>query len=149
MNMNEPPSLLRNDVTGDNRWLKVLLVGVTSNRSAIGATVVATYGARKQSKAVLSQSSYLSVNDRRLHFGLGTETKVTLDIVWPNGQKQTFPDVAADRLLVIREPDKAGAGGGIVKTDTFKPESCAPMNQAPELADVARKSARTLCGARG
>ena len=43
-NMNEPPSLLRNDVSGDGRWLKVLLVGTTSNRSAIGARVTATYG---------------------------------------------------------------------------------------------------------
>ncbi len=41
MNMNEPPSLLRNDVTGNGRWLKVLLVGVKSNRSAIGARVIA------------------------------------------------------------------------------------------------------------
>ena len=44
MNMNEPPSLLRNDVTGSGHWLKVLLVGVKSNRSAIGARVTARYG---------------------------------------------------------------------------------------------------------
>ena len=44
MNINEPPSLLRNDVGGPNHWLKVLLEGTTSNRSAIGATVIATYG---------------------------------------------------------------------------------------------------------
>ena len=54
-----------------NHWLKVLLIGVESNRSAIGAQVVATYGERRQAQAVLAQSSYLSVNDRRLHFGLG------------------------------------------------------------------------------
>ena len=41
MNMNEPPSLLRNDVTGGGHWLKILLIGVTSNRSAIGARVTA------------------------------------------------------------------------------------------------------------
>jgi len=41
MNMNEPPSLLRNDMSGSNHWLKVLLIGVASNRSAIGAQVVA------------------------------------------------------------------------------------------------------------
>ena len=80
MNLNEPPSLLRNDVTGDNHWLKVLLIGVISNRSAIGAQVIAVYGGRRQSKAVLAQSSYLSVNDRRLHFGLGAETKADLEI---------------------------------------------------------------------
>ena len=113
MNMNEPPSLLRNDVTGDNHWLKVLLVGVTSNRSAIGAQVIAVYGGRRQSKAVLAQSSYLSVNDRRLHFGLGKETKANLEIAWPNGKKQTIADVAADRLVVIREDT------GIIRSDTF------------------------------
>ena len=88
MNINEPPSLLRNDVSGSHHWLKVLLVGVESNRSAIGATVVATYGDRRQAQAVLAQSSYLSVNDRRLHFGLGAETKASLDISWPNGRKE-------------------------------------------------------------
>jgi enediyne biosynthesis protein E4 len=71
VNMNEPPSLLRNDVSGTGHWLKVLLVGTTSNRSAIGAQVVVTYGERKQAQAVLAQSSYLSVSDRRLHFGCG------------------------------------------------------------------------------
>ena len=74
MNMNEPPSLLRNDVTGGGHWLKVLLVGVKSNRSAIGARVVARYGERTQAQEVLAQSSFYSANDRRLHFGLGAAT---------------------------------------------------------------------------
>ena len=52
MNMNEPPSLLRNDVTGGGHWLKVLLVGVKSNRSAIGARVTARYGERTQAQEV-------------------------------------------------------------------------------------------------
>ena len=52
MNMNEPPSLLRNDVSGGGHWLKVLLVGVTSNRSAIGARVTARYGDRTQAQEV-------------------------------------------------------------------------------------------------
>jgi len=113
MNMNEPPSLLRNDRTGGDHWLKVLLEGVTSNRSAIGATVLASYGGKKQAKAVLAQSSYLSVNDRRLHFGLGAETKADLEITWPDGKKQSITGVDGDRLVVIRE------GGGIIRTDTF------------------------------
>jgi hypothetical protein len=103
MNMNEPPSLLRNDMTGSHHWLKVKLIGVASNRSAIGATVIATYGDRKQARAVLAQSSYLSVNDRRLHFGLGQETKAPLEIRWPNGQRETILNVAADRIVAIKE----------------------------------------------
>jgi hypothetical protein len=113
MNMNEPPSLLRNDMRGDNHWLKVLLVGVASNRSAIGAQVVATYGERRQVQAVLAQSSYLSANDRRLHFGLGAESKASLEIRWPNGGQEKIADVAADRLVVIRE------GSGVIRTERF------------------------------
>ena len=109
VNMNEPPSLLRNDVTGSNRWLKVLLEGTVSNRSAIGALVIATCGNRKQAQAVLAQSSYLSVSDRRLHFGLGAATSATLEIRWPSGAKETFPDVPANQLVKIRE------GYGIVE----------------------------------
>jgi len=115
MNINEPPSLLRNDVTGPNHWLKVLLVGVESNRSAIGATVVATYGERRQAQAVLAQSSYLSVNDRRLHFGLGAETKASVAIRWPNGRQENIEDIAADQLVVVRE------GAGIVRKESFRP----------------------------
>src|SRR6185312_5892168 len=113
MNVNEPPSLLRNDIGRANHWLKVQLIGTTSNRSAIGATVICTYGDKKQAKAVMAQSSYLSANDRRLHFGLGSEKTASIDITWPNGNKEAIPDVAADRLVVIKE------GSGIVRTDTF------------------------------
>ena len=113
MNMNEPPSLLRNDITGDNHWLKVLLEGTQSNRSAIGARVVVEYGGRKQAQAVLAQSSYLSVNDRRLHFGLGAETKASLEIHWPSGAAERIVEVAADRLVVVRE------GSGVVKAERF------------------------------
>src|SRR6202042_652043 len=55
MNMNEPPSLLRNDVTGGGHWVKVKLIGVKSNRSAIGARVIARYGGRTQAQAVTAQ----------------------------------------------------------------------------------------------
>jgi hypothetical protein len=109
--MNEPPSLLRNDMSGANHWLKVLLEGVASNRSAIGAQVVAEYGERKQAQAVLAQSSYLSVNDRRLHFGLGSASTATLEIRWPNGAQEQIANVRADQLVVIRE------GSGIVRTE--------------------------------
>jgi hypothetical protein len=44
------------------------------------------------------------VNDRRLHFGLGSETKASLEIRWPTGKRQLIPDVEADQLLTVREP---------------------------------------------
>jgi hypothetical protein len=89
-------------------------VGTKSNRSAIGATIIATYGERRQAQAVMSQSSYLSANDRRLHFGLGAETDANLEIHWPSGSREKIDDVEADQLVVIRE------GEGIVRMERFK-----------------------------
>jgi hypothetical protein len=117
MNMNEPPSLLRNDVDGGGHWLKTLLEGTKSNRSAIGARVVVSYGDRKQAQAVMAQSSYLSVNDRRLHFGLGKETKARVEVHWPSGDAETIGAVDCDRLVVIRE------GHGVVRTSVFPTQS--------------------------
>jgi hypothetical protein len=103
MNMNEPPSLLRNDVSGNGHWLKVLLVGTKSNRSAIGARVTARYAGRTQAQEVTAQSSFYSANDRRLHFGLGTATFADLIIRWPSGGTEKLPHVDADHLVVIQE----------------------------------------------
>src|SRR5690242_13649718 len=102
-NMNEPPSLLRNDVTGNGHWLKVQLVGLKSNRSAIGSRVTVRYGNRQQAQEVTAQSSFYSANDKRLHFGLGNETLAHLTIRWTNGQVETIPNVAANQIVVIRE----------------------------------------------
>jgi hypothetical protein len=113
MNMNEPPSLLRNDVSGNGRWLKVLLTGVKSNRSAIGARVTARYGGRSQTQDVTAQSSFYSANDRRLHFGLGAATAADLTIRWPNGATENVANVEASQLVVIRE------GAGIIRRQKF------------------------------
>ena len=114
MNMNEPPSLLRNDVSGTGHWLKVFLIGVKSNRSAIGARVLARYGGRIQAQEVCAQSSFYSANDRRLHFGLGTAASADLTIRWPNGVEEKVPKVEADQLVVIRE------GAGILRRQKFR-----------------------------
>jgi hypothetical protein len=103
VNQNEAPSLLRNDVQGGNHWIKVKLQGVESNRSAIGARVTARYGGRVQAQEVLSQSSYLSVNDRRLHFGLGKETGAEIEIRWPSGRVEKLGRIAADQLVQATE----------------------------------------------
>jgi hypothetical protein len=113
VNLNEAPSLLRNDLTGDAHWLKVKLVGVKSNRSAIGARVTAHYGGKIQAQEVLSQASFYSANDRRLHFGLGAASKADLEVRWPNGNKERVENVPADRLVVIQE------GAGVVREDRF------------------------------
>jgi hypothetical protein len=109
VNLNEPPSLLRNDLAGKANWIKVKLEGVKSNRSAIGARVVVHYDGKTQAQALLSQSSFFSCNDPRLHFGLGTSASADVEIFWPNGEHQTLKGLAANRLVTIRE------GAGVVR----------------------------------
>ena len=104
VNLNEPPSLLRNDIDGGGNWLKVKLIGTVSNRSAIGARVTCVYGSRRQAQEVMSQSSYYSCNDPRLHFGIGEETSASLQIRWPRGITQVVDDVQANQIVTIREP---------------------------------------------
>ena len=103
MNQNEIPSLLRNDVDPQHHWLKVKLIGTKSNRSAIGAKVVVRYGTKVQGKEVMSQSSYLSANDSRLHFGVGSAMTAEVLIRWPSGLRQTLHAVAVDQLVTIQE----------------------------------------------
>ena len=113
VNLNEPPSLLRNDLSGSGHWLKVKLVGTKSNRTAIGARVIARYGKRMQAQAVMSQSSFYSASDLRLHFGLGPVDSASLEIRWPSGAVERIPGVASGQLVTVRE------GQGIVKAERF------------------------------
>jgi enediyne biosynthesis protein E4 len=106
INLNEPPSLLRNDLSGKQNWLKVKLEGVKSNRSAIGARVLVKYGEKTQAQAVMSQSSYYSASDPRLHFGLGNITSADVEVYWPNGLHESFKRIPANQLITLRE----GAG---------------------------------------
>jgi len=112
MNMNEPPSLLRNDVDPKQHRIKVKLEGVKSNRSAIGARVIVHYGGKKQVQPVVSQSSYYSCNDSRLHFGLGEVKSVDVEVYWPSGLHEVQKMVSADRLVTFREGLGAVANKG-------------------------------------
>jgi enediyne biosynthesis protein E4 len=116
VNVNEPPSLLRNDLKGNRNWLKVKLEGVKSNRSAIGARVLVRYGGKVQAQAVMSQSSFYSSNDPRLHFGLGASKTADIEVHWPNGLVEQFPGIKANQWLKLREgsgarPRAAGKDG--------------------------------------
>jgi hypothetical protein len=59
-----------------------------------------------QTRFATSAGSYLSANDKRLHFGLGEAEKAKVEIAWPSGIRQTLKDVHADQFLEVREPDK-------------------------------------------
>ncbi len=113
MNMNEPPSLLRNDLPGKPGWIMVQLQGTSSNRSALGATVIVEAGGRRQAQAVLSQSSYYSVNDLRLHFGLGSAKGADrVEVRWPNGLVEEFGPFSARRAISLVEGQGRPVKGG-------------------------------------
>jgi hypothetical protein len=104
MNMNEPPTLLRNDLSSGHHWLRVNLVGTRSPRTPIGARVRVVAGGRVQTQSLLSQSSFISQNDLRLHFGLGAAIRVErVEIQWPSGIEQTAGPFEAGRTVEIRE----------------------------------------------
>jgi hypothetical protein len=113
MNQNEHPSLLRNDAPSGNHWLKILLEGTKSNRSAIGARVLVRYGDKVQVQGRFSQSSYLSCNDPRLHFGLGQAAIASIEVHWPSGAVEQYKAIGADQLVTLRE------GTGVVKSRPF------------------------------
>jgi enediyne biosynthesis protein E4 len=117
INLNEPPSLLRNDLRRNRNWLKVYLSGTRSNRSAIGSRVTAHYGGRSQAQTVTAQSSFCSVNDRRLHFGVGAAETVDLDIRWTNGETERLSGVLCNQLIMIKE------GAGIIKKQRWAPQT--------------------------
>lgn len=103
-NQNEPPSLFKLTGQPSGYWILLALEGTKSNRSAIGARVKVTASGHSQTDEVRSGGSYLSQSDLRLHFGLGSSTKVDrLEIRWPSGALQTLSAISADRVLHVRE----------------------------------------------
>lgn len=107
VNMNAPPSLLKNTGPRGN-FLAVSLTGATSNRSAIGARVTVETPRRKQIDEVMSGGSYYSQNDMALYFGLGNALTVSrLEVRWPSGAVQEWRDVPANETVLIAEGSTA------------------------------------------
>lgn len=103
-NMGSRPSLLVNRRSGPNHWLGIRTVGTKSNRDGIGAQVTVKLGPRTLIQEVRSGSSYDSNNDMRLHFGLGSATRIDLlQIRWPSGLLERFGDMKIDRIIVLQE----------------------------------------------
>lgn len=100
-----PALLYRNAVDPTLHWIAFHLTGTRSNRSAIGAHVVAEWGDRTQMKVIDGGMGFASQNDRRIHFGLGTFDEVErVSITWPSGHRQVIDRPAVDRLHTIEEP---------------------------------------------
>jgi hypothetical protein len=117
LNLNDLPSLLRNEGGNTQNWIKLKLVGTKCNRTAIGARARVITGKHVQMDEVHAGGSVMSQSDLRLHFGLGkAETADAIEVKWPTTQKvERFLNVKANQILTIRE------GDGIVAT--FKPQS--------------------------
>lgn len=99
------PVLLRNVSEDGNHWVELKLIGGPKiSRDAIGATVYLTANGMRQRDDVLSGGSYMSSNDQRVHFGLGSATKVDdVQICWPGGAKETVKLPAVDRIFTIEQ----------------------------------------------
>jgi hypothetical protein len=119
--VNSLPQLLRCDLTDaatrDRNWIKIRTVGTKSNRAGIGARIAITTPNGPNGKPLVqidevrSGGSYYSQNDLRIHFGLDTATKADMvEIKWPSGQVDRWPNLVANALYVVQE------GGKLLKT---------------------------------
>jgi hypothetical protein len=102
-----PAHILHNETGTQNHWLTLNLVGHKSNRDAIGAAVRIITPQGPQQATVSTCGSYLSSGDKRVHFGLGSQSAVKeIEIRWPSGIRQILHEVKADQILLIDEPAK-------------------------------------------
>jgi hypothetical protein len=104
VNLGAPGVLLRNTTHSSGHWLMVRLVGAKSNRDGIGAKVEVVSGALRQIAERVAGSGYLSQDDWRLHFGLGTNTRADrIAVTWPSGIRQVIQNVTADQVVTVTE----------------------------------------------
>ena len=106
--LNASPRILLNTAGTGNHWLVLNLVGHKSARDAIGAKVkLTTASGRVLYNHVAISVGFMASSDKRVHFGLGPETKINfVEIRWPSGIQQTLKGLAADRFLTVDEPQK-------------------------------------------
>jgi hypothetical protein len=103
-NMHDRPDLFRLDLREPRTWWAARLVGVQSNRSAIGARIRLTAGGATQVTEVRGGGSYYSQNDLRPHFGLGGAAKIDrVEVRWPNGQEEEWTELPVNRLATLKE----------------------------------------------
>jgi hypothetical protein len=106
-NIDGSPMILKNEDTSRNHWVSVQLMGTSSNRLALGAKVRIVAGGEPQIEEVRSGGGYLSQNDLRVHFGLGSAKKIDrMEIRWPSGSTQIFQDLQCDRFYLAKEGEK-------------------------------------------
>jgi hypothetical protein len=115
--LDSAPALLRNTKPFAGHWLRIKTVGSKSNRNGFGCRVEVKAGPLSQIQEVRANSSFESASDPRLHFGVGSATKVdAITLHWPSGVIDTVKSEATDQELVIEEGKGVVARIPIVKT---------------------------------
>lgn len=98
------PMLLRNDQALGHHFVRLKLVGTTSNHDAIGAWVKLTANGKSQWRQVMPAKSYLSASELAVTFGLGqTATVDAVEVTWPSGKRQSVSPITTDRLITVQE----------------------------------------------
>jgi hypothetical protein len=111
-----PPLILKNDGIPGRHWVSFELAGTKSNRLAIGARLKMVAGGMTQTAEVHSGGSYLSQNDLRVHFGLGSASEIdSLEVRWPSGVVDTVKNLPGDKFYAVLE------GKGVVPPEQLKP----------------------------
>ncbi len=104
------PLLMRNLANLKNNWLTVRLEGTTSNRDAVGARMRVVAGELSMIQEVYAGSSFLSMESQWLNFGLGGATTTDLiEVRWPSGLIEQFPNVDANQMIDLVEGESPGA----------------------------------------
>jgi enediyne biosynthesis protein E4 len=149
-NINAPASIYRSHAReiNKNHYLTVQLHGSGANTAGIGARVEIAQGTAKQVVEQMPTRGFLSSVDPRLHFGLGSSTRIdTLTVIWPNHHFQTLTDIEGDRILTLSQSDAVqtyryatsstqnGAGNAGATRGAIRPAQPAPI-----FADVTAKS---------
>jgi enediyne biosynthesis protein E4 len=117
-NLDGKPMILREEGGNHNHWIGFELAGTKSNRLALNARVKAVAGDLIQVDEVRSGGSYLSQNDLRIHFGLGSHDRLDrVEILWPTGKSDTITNLAADHIYAVKE------GEGVVPREQVRPVS--------------------------
>jgi enediyne biosynthesis protein E4 len=115
--LDNSPMILKNEGDKSNHWLTLELAAKQGNPLAIGARIKVTTGKIVQTEEIRSGGSYISQNDLRIHFGLGTALKAdSIEIRWNSGKVETLKDVAADKFYAVLE------GEGIVPFEKIRPK---------------------------
>lgn len=103
-NNGQTPQLLINEGGNKAHWLELALIGTRSNRDGAGARVKLVSGNQILRQQRIGGRSYQSAHDHRLHFGLGAKSRIDLiEIQWPSGTIDVVKNLAADRIIVVKE----------------------------------------------